>query len=312
MSTMDISVIVPIVERHGDLSAIYEEFSTTFGTLGKTYEFIFVVDGGLNGAFDQLKSLQYGTSPVKLVKLSKPFGESVALLVGLEKARGAYIFTVPPFFQVDPHGVATLWEELCNGYDLVVTRRHPRIDSRLNRLQSRMYHWLVAKAASVRFNDMSCGLKAMKRTVLEEVSLYGGMHRFIPILANKHGFKIKEIDVPQRKEAGIPRFMGFRRSPRYLLDVLIVLFITRFTMTPLRFFGGFAGLLAAIGGAITAYLGIYRLLGYGPIANRPLLLLGVLLMALGIQILSIGLIGELIIFIHARQVKQYKIEEYLE
>jgi len=317
MNDVVISVIVPVGRKHGDLNAIHREFSAVFRKLGKPYEFIFVVDGGLNGTFESLKRLKSeGESGeagrLRLVKLSKPFGESTALLVGFEKARGEYIFTLAPYFQADPEGVIRLWEELGNGYDLVVTRRDPRIDSRLNRIQSCVFHWLVSKATSMRFHDINCGLKAMRRSVVNEVNLYGSFHRFIPILAQTHGFRVKEIPVPQRKENTQIRIFGLGRYLRYFLDILTVLFITRFTMMPLRFFGGIAAALVLGGGAITGYLGVYRILGYGGIANRPLLLLGVLLVAVGIQIFSLGLIGELIVFIHARQIKQYHIAEILE
>ena len=314
MNDVVISVIVPVGGKHGDLHAIHREFSAVFRKLGKPYEFIFVVDGGLDDTFESLKRLksEEDGERLRLVKLSKSFGESTALLVGFEKARGEYIFTVASYFQADPEGVIKLWEELEKGYDLVVTRREPRIDSRLNRIQSRVFHWLVSKATSMRFHDINCGLKAMRRSVINEMNLYGSFHRFIPILAQTHGFRVKEVPVPQRKENARIRLFGLGRYLRYFLDILTVFFITRFTMMPLRFFGGIAAALVLAGGAITGYLGVYRILGYGGIANRPLLLLGVLLVAVGIQIFSLGLIGELIVFIHARQIKQYRIAEILE
>jgi hypothetical protein len=151
----------------------------------------------------------------------------------------------------------------------------------------------------------------MKRKVFEEIDLYGDLHRFIPILAAKYGFKTKEIKARQRKEDVAMRIVGPGIFVRRLLDMLTVFFITKFTMKPLRFFGLIGTALFGVGGIINGYLALYRLLGFGGIADRPLLLLGVILMVLGVQTLSIGLLGEIIIFTHARKIKEYNIEEYL-
>jgi hypothetical protein len=161
------------------------------------------------------------------------------------------------------------------------------------------------------FHDISCGLKGMKKRVLEEINLYGDLHRLFPILADNYGFIIKEIKAKQRSEDTTIRLVKMGSYTRRLLDILTIFFITKFTMKPLRFFGLVGMSFFGIGSIITGYLGFYRLLGFGGIAERPLLLLGVLLMVLGIQTLSIGLIGEIIIFIHARGLKEYHIEEYL-
>ncbi len=309
---LDISVIVPVVERYNNLHQLYSEFSSAFDKLDKSHEFIFVVDGGFFEAFEDLKKLKTKHPSIKIIKLVKNFGESMALSIGAEKAQGNYIFTLSSYFQVEPEIINTIWNELNNGYDLVLARRYPRIDSRLNRFQSLIFHWLIWKITSTHFHDISCGLKGMKRKVFEKIDLYGDLHRFIPILANKYGFKIKEVKARQRKEDTTIRLVRAGTYSRRLLDILTVFFITKFTMKPLRFFGLIGMALFGMGGVITGYLGLYRILGLGGIADKPLLLLGVILMVLGVQTLSIGLIGEIIIFTHARAVKEYNVEEYLE
>ncbi len=309
---IDISVMVPLVERYDNLHQLYYEFSSAFDKLDKSYEFIFMVNDDFNKAFEDLKKLKAEYPSIKIIKLVKNFGESVALTIGAEKAQGDYVFTLASYFQVEPESIKTIWSELNNGYDLILTRRYPRIDSRLNRLQSSIFHWIISKITSTHFHDISCGLKGMKKKVFEEINLYGDLHRFIPILADKCGFKIKEIEVKQRKEDSVLRLVRTGIYVRRLLDILTIFFVTKFTMKPLRFFGLIGMALFGIGGAITGYLGLYRLFGFGGIADRPLLLLGVILMALGVQTLSIGLIGEIIIFTHARDVKEYNVEEYLE
>ncbi|MFQ5963561.1 MAG: glycosyltransferase [Candidatus Scalinduaceae bacterium] len=308
---IDISVIVPVVERYDNFHKLYSEYSSAFDKLDKSYEFIFVVDGGFFEAFEDLKKLKTRHPSIKIIKLVKNFGESIALSVGAEKAQGDYIFTLASYFQVEPETINTIWNKLNNGYDLVLTRRYPRIDSKLNRLQSLIFHWIMSKITSTHFHDISCGLKGMKKKVFDEIQLYGDLHRFIPILAHKHGFKIKEVKARQRIEDTTIRLVGSGTYIRRLLDILTVFFISKFTMKPLRFFGLIGIALFGVGGIINGYLSFYKILGFGGIADRPLLLLGVILMVLGIQTLSIGLVGEIIIFTHARDIKEYNIEEYL-
>lgn len=308
---MDITIIVPVIERYDDLRKLYIEFSTAFEKLNKSYEFIFVVNAYFGDAIGELKELKADNPSIKIIKLNKNYGESTALKIGMEKARGEYIFTLASYFQVKPETISAIWEELNNGFDLVITRRFPRTDSKLNRLQSLIFHWLIRKIITTDYHDISCGLRGMKRNVLEEIDLYGDLHRFVPVLADKYGFKIKEIKAGQRKEDIAMRMAGPGIFVRRLLDLLTVFFIIKFTMRPLRFFGLIGISLFGVGGVISGYLALFRLLGFGGIADRPLLLLGVILMVLGVQTLSIGLIGEIIIFTHAKNIKEYKVEEYL-
>jgi len=297
---MDISIIVPVVERYDNLHKLYTEYSAAFDKLNKSYEFVFVVNGNFREAIECLKELKSENPSIKVIKLMKNFGESAALQRGMEKAQGDYIFTLASYFQVEPEAISTIWEELNNGYDLVITRRYPRTDSRLNRLQSFIFHWLIRKITTTDFHDISCGLRGMKRKVFEEIDLYGDLHS-----------KIKEIKARQRKEDVAIRIVGLGIFVRRLLDILTVFFIIKFTMKPLRFFGLIGISMFGIGGIVSGYLAIYKLLGYGGIADRPLLLLGIVLMVLGVQTLSIGLIGEIVIFTHAREIKEYNVEEYL-
>jgi Glycosyltransferases involved in cell wall biogenesis len=308
---MDISIIVPVVERYDNLRKLYSEYSSSFDKLDKSYEFIFVVYGQFCEALEDLKKLKTENSSMKIIKLTKNNSESDALSVGFQKAQGSYLFTLASYFQVESEAVDTIWNELNNGYDLVLTRRFPRTDSIFNRLQSFIFHGLIRKMTKTDFHDISCGLRGMRRKVFEKIDLYGDLHRFIPILADKYGFKIKEINARQRKEDFAIRIAGPGIFFRRLLDMLTIFFIIKFTMKPLRFFGLIGIALFGIGGIVSGYLALYRLLGYGGIADRPLLLLGVILMVLGVQTLSIGLIGEIIIFTHARGIKEYNVEEYL-
>ncbi len=201
---------------------------------------------------------------------------------------------------------------LSEDVDLVISRRSPSADSLFNRLRAWVFHRLVSMVSGRRYHDLACRLRAMKRKVAEEVSLYGDLHYFFPVLAYQRGFKITEVSVqPSRYDTGRRAFQpgGYLRR---VLDLFNLLFLVKFTRKPLRFFGS-AGLgLFVFGTVITAYLGVYRLFDFGGISHRPLLVLGVLLMVVGVQLFSIGLLGELIIFTHARHVKDYEVGEILD
>jgi glycosyltransferase involved in cell wall biosynthesis len=308
----DVSVVIPIVERVGDLRQLHNEFAAELERLGKTFEFIFVVDESQRGCVPVLRELQSVVeTEIVIVLLGGAFGESAALTLGLERARGEKVLTLASYFQVDPRGLASAFEALDAGADLVAGRRHPRIDSFFNRLQSRLFHSFVGRLTGTRFNDVSCGFKLMKRRVASELNLYGGLHRFIPLLALNRGFSVTEVPLPQRNEDRGTRYYGTGVYLGRLLDILTVFFLTKFTRTPLRFFGLLGSALFALGFLLDLIAVVQRAVLDQGIADRPILLLGVLLMVLGVQTLSLGLVGEIIIFTHARNVREYQVAEVI-
>jgi glycosyltransferase involved in cell wall biosynthesis len=311
-SEPDVSVVVPIVERYGDLKQIYHEFAAELARLGKSCELIFVVDDSQRSALPVLRELQReNETEISIVLLGGSFGESAALTFGLERARGEAVITLAAYFQVEPRGIAAALEALDQGVDLVAGRRFPRIDSFWNRLQSRLFHVFVRKLTNTDFHDISCGFKAMKRRVGRELKLYGGMHRFIPVLALNRGFSVREVPMPQRSEDRGTRYYGTGVYLGRLLDILTIFFLMKFTRTPLRFFGLLGVGLFAAGFAIDLLVAAQKLIQHVEIADRPVLLLGVLLMVLGMQTLSLGLLGEIIIFTHARNIREYQVAEVL-
>jgi glycosyltransferase involved in cell wall biosynthesis len=311
----EVSVVIPIVERYGDLRQLYHEFAAELERLGKPAEFIFVVDESQRGALPVLRELQRelqgeSGSEILIIALGGAFGESAALTLGLERARGEKILTLASYFQVDPRGLADAFNALETA-DMVVGRRHPRIDSMLNRVQSRLFHSAVGRLTGTHFHDISCGFRLMKRRVSRELNLYGGLHRFIPLLALSRGFTVKEIPLRQRDEDRATRYPGTGVYLGRLLDILTVFFLTKFTRTPLRFFGLLGTGLFAAGFVIDLIAVVQRAVTDQGLADRPILLLGVLLMVLGVQTLSLGLIGEIIIFTHARNVREYQVAEVI-
>jgi glycosyltransferase involved in cell wall biosynthesis len=308
----DVSVVVPIVERFGDLLQLYHEFSAELTRLGCSSEFIFVVDDSQRDALKVLRELQKGEDDrISILQLSGSFGESAALMLGLERARGEKIMTLAAYFQVEPRGIGPALAALDDGVDLVAGRRFPRIDSFYNRVQSRLFHWFLRRLTSTDFHDISCGFKVMRRRVTRELHIYGGQHRFIPILAMNRGFTVREMDMPHREEDRRTRFHGTGAYLGRLLDILTIFFLVRFTRTPLRFFGLLGLALFLAGFAIDLIVALQKLVLNTEIADRPVLLLGVLLMVLGMQTLSLGLLGEMIIFTHARNVRDYRVAEVI-
>ncbi len=310
---VELSVIVPITERWNDLAELHARYSEEFAGHGRPFEFLFVLDGPREDALHQLRALKREHPEVRVVMLNRPFGEATALSVGFAQARGATLITLASYEQVEPPEVHLLLERLRQERtDLVVSWRHPRIDSTFNHWQSAVFHWLVCRLTGTQYHDVSCGLRAMKRRVADEIQLYGDLHRFLPILAFERGFKVAEVPVRQSAQDARRRIYGPGVYLRRVLDVLTLFFLFKFTKKPLRFFGLLSVGLCASGAAITTYLGLYRLLGFGGIAGRPLLILGVLLLVLGVQLFSIGLLGEILIFTHAQARKDFTVEEFLD
>jgi glycosyltransferase involved in cell wall biosynthesis len=316
----DVSVVIPIVERYGDLRQLYREFAAELDRLGKHAEFLFVVDESQKGALPVLRELQSEQredDEIVIITLGGSFGESAALTLGLERARGERILTLASYFQVDPRGLASAFDALdapdavAGGADMVVGRRHPRIDSSFNRLQSTLFHRLLGRLTGTRFHDISCGFKLMRRRVGRELNLYGGLHRFIPLLALSRGFKVVEVPLPQRDEDRGTRYHGTGAYLGRMLDILTVFFLTKFTRTPLRFFGLLGTALFGLGFAVDLIVATQKVFFGSGLADRPALLLGVLLMVLGVQTLSLGLIGEIIIFTHARNIREYQVAEVI-
>lgn len=308
----EVSVVIPIIDRFGDLCQLYKEFAAELQQLGKTFEFIFVVDDRMSRVIPVLRDLQASEpGEIVIVMLGGTFGESAALTLGLERARGEKIAVLAAYFQVEPSGLKDAFAALDSGADLVAGRRHPRIDSWFNRLQSGLFHRFVRGLTSTDFHDISCGFKVMKRRVARELNIYGGLHRFIPILALHRGFTVREIPLRQRVEDRGMRIHGTGAYLGRLLDLLTIFFLMKFTRTPLRFFGLLGTALFGAGFVLDLVVAVERVVFDVGISERPLLLLGVLLMVLGVQTLSLGLVGEIIIFTHARNIREYQVAEIL-
>ena len=232
-SSIDLSVVVAISERHDDLHQLYVDYNRELSNYEYSNEFIFVLDGPHNSALEDLQKLQRNHENVRIIALNHWVGEATALSVGFENAKGRHIITLASYFQVEPFEMKRILGKLINDDDdLVVSWRHPRIDSLFNRIQSKVFHWLTKLLTGKSFHDISCGLRAMKAEVAQEVPLYGDLHRFFPLLAFRRGFKISEIQVQQSHHDCEMRLNRPGVYLRRLLDLLALFFCLSLPKSP--------------------------------------------------------------------------------
>jgi glycosyltransferase involved in cell wall biosynthesis len=302
-----ISVVVPIVERADELVAMYRSFAQALDTRGQPYEFIFVFDGRFTPP-PELVALTRDNSKVRIHRFAREFGETAALRLGIEKSRGDLILTLPAYFQVRSEGIGQLLDAVDGGADMAVANRSPRMDSWLNRVQSRAFHSIIRGVSRQQFHDMACGVRAMRRPVAEALPLYGDLHRFIPALALREGYRVQEVDLAQHPSDARTRVYRPGVYLRRLLDIAAFFFLAKFTEKPLRFFGLVGSAFFGAGALISVILLIQRVEGQG-IANRPVLLLAVLLVALGVQLIGLGLVGEIIVHLRAPHRRAYRVRE---
>jgi glycosyltransferase involved in cell wall biosynthesis len=306
-----VSVVIPVGRRQANVVDLYGEYRAGLELLGRPYEVIYVLDGPRPEAAAGLEALQGRGEEIAVISLTRAFGEATALMAGFERAKGSIVVTLPAYYQIEGGEIAKLVAGL-DSADVVVGRRWPRAGGRLDRLRRAAFHSLVGRVTGSRFQDLGCGARALKRRVIEEITLYGDQHRFLALLADRQGFRVVESDVRQspkdRNERGYPA----REYAHRALDILTVLFLVRFTKKPLRFFGMLGVVTFALGAALIAYLVVERLFFGQPLAERPALLLSSLLAVLGLQLFAIGLLGELIIFTHARAIREYQVEKVIE
>jgi hypothetical protein len=301
-----VSVLVVVSERPVPLHRLYEAYASSLHEAGWTFEFIFVMEAASTGRAEQLLERQRAGEPVRVVEVGQSVGDATLLQLAAARARGEILLAVPAYWRVDPQSVPALLQAVVKGADMAVARRWPRADSWINRLQNRAFHGLLRQVGATQLNDLACGVRAFRRAVLDDVPLYGDFHRFFPLLADRSGFRVEEVPMPQHPDDVSPRVYAPGIYLRRMLDLLGMFFLLRFTNRPLRFFGVVGSALALGGAAILGVLAVQRLGGQG-IADRPVLLLGVLLLALGVQAIALGLVGEIIVFLSSPEHPPYRI-----
>jgi len=288
-----ISVVIPVHNEERSVALLHDELASAFAGDGRAWEAVYVDDGSTDGTFAALTRLHAASDHVRVVRLRRNFGKAAALGAGFAEAAGEIVVTIDGDLQDDPAEIPRLLAKLDEGFDLVSGWKTKRRDPLSRRIPSRIFNAVAGKVSGVRLHDMNCGLKAYRAEVVEGMQLYGELHRYIPVLAHYRGYRVTELPVNHRpREHGRSNY-GVERYVRGFLDLLTVTFMGRYRHRPLHLFGG-VGLLFSLLGSITlVYLTIVKLAGHA-IGGRPLLLLGVLLVVVGIQLLSLGLLSELI------------------
>lgn len=291
---MNISVVIPIFNEEENVALLYQELSGVMASLNCDYEILFIDDGSSDSTLSILKSIQAGDSSVVVVQFRKNFGQTAALSAGFDYARGEVIITMDGDLQNDPHDIPRLIEKINEGFDVVTGWRYDRKDDFLSRrLPSIIANRIISFTTGVALHDYGCTLKAFRKEVIKNIRLYGEMHRFIPAIASGMGISFTEIKVNHRaRQFGTSKY-GISRTIRVVLDLITVKFLLSYATRPIQIFG-LLGIISGTAGFIIALIMTIQRQFFGvPLSDRPLLLFAVLLIFIGIQFVSIGLIAEL-------------------
>lgn len=304
------SIIILTRNNRGDIARLHRELLAALALWKKPHELIYVDDGSTDGTWRELATIAQSSPRVKVARLRSSFGEASALDAGVQIARGAVLLYFTCRVRVKVEDALNLLHQIEAGEDVVIGVRYPRRDSGLNRIVSRLFNGLTNKMTGLHLHDVNSGVLALRRQVLDHVPYYGTLNAFLPVLAQRQGYRIAEGRVEQ-----LPGHFDQSLYPknyiRRTLDLVSVIFLSKYSKKPLHFLGFIGVLLTLIGAAINLYLFAYRILGFGGIAGKPMLLLGAILFIIGIQMISIGLLAEMIIFTHAKEIKDYNIEEII-
>lgn len=294
-----ISVVVPVRNEEGSLPRLYEELAEALDPDG-LWEVVFVDDGSTDGTYSALARLHDAHERVRVVRLRRNFGKAAAFAAGFEQAGGDVVVTIDADLQDDPAEIPRLLAKLDEGFDLVSGWKTRRRDPLVRRALSRIFNAAVSAVSGLRLHDVNCGLKAYRGEVVRGLDLYGELHRFIPVLAHQEGYRVAELPVRHRPRAHGQSRYGPERYLRGFFDLLTVSFMGRYRHRPLHLFGGLGLLLGLIGFGILVYLTALKIAGEA-IGHRPLLTLGVLLLVVGIQLFSLGLVSELVTAQHEQR-----------
>jgi glycosyltransferase involved in cell wall biosynthesis len=296
-----ISVVVPVHNEERSIGLLHEELQAALDPLGEEWEAVYVDDGSTDESFSALTRLHAREDNVRVVRLRRNFGKAAALAAGFAQAAGERVITIDGDLQDDPSEIPQLLAKLEEGFDVVSGWKTRRRDPLSRRLPSKLFNWVAGWMSGLRLHDMNCGLKAYRAEVVHNLVLYGELHRFIPVLAHEQGYRVAELPVNHRpREHGRSRY-GMERYLRGFLDLLTVSFMGRYRHRPLHLFGGLGLLLGGSGVVLLVYLTVVKLTGHA-IGQRPLLTLGVLLVVVGMQFFTLGLISEMITSHHEERV----------
>lgn len=291
-----ISVVIPLLNEEESLPELARQLENVLERVARgKYEVLFVDDGSTDDSFRVIQDIHARNQRFKAIRFRTNHGKSAALAIGFSECKGDIVITMDADLQDDPNEIPSLVAKLEEGYDLVSGWKRKRHDPWHKTMPSKLFNAVTSRMSGIRLHDFNCGLKGYRREVIENVQVYGEMHRYIPALAHWEGFRVTEIPVQHRaRQHGVSKF-GMSRFLKGYLDLLTVMFTTRYIKRPLHFFGAVGSLFAVVGFVTDLYLVIEWSLGRTSLSNRPLALFGVAMIIVGVQLISIGLIGELIV-----------------
>ena len=301
---MKVSLVIPLFNEEYSINTLYEEI---IQSINHDYEIIFIDDGSTDQSSEVIKEIARQNPNVKLIKFRRNFGKSAALNTGFKYASGDIIITLDADLQDDPKEIPRFLEKLKAGWDLVCGWKTDRKDPLSKTLPSKFFNFISSLVFQCLLHDYNCGFKAYQRHVIREIDIYGEMHRYIPALALAKGFKVTEIPIGHRKRKFGKSKYGKERYVRGFLDLLTVKLVTQYIKSPLYLFGGLGTLLSGTGIIIALYLSMLKILGIIYLTNRPLLFLAILLIIVGLQFISIGLMGELLVY----QARKFQKDEFI-
>lgn len=302
-----LSLVIPLYNEEDNINPLYDQVCQILQQGGHEYEIIFVDDGSTDGSLSILEELASLDKRVKVIQLQKNYGKSAALDAGFRESAGEIIITMDADLQDDPTYIPDFLAKIHDGYDLVIGWRHRRRDALFKRISSRIFNKITSRLMGVKLHDLNCGFKAMRRKTLTNLHLYPELHRFIPVLIASQGYQVSEIVVNHfHRRSGRSKY-GMERYPAAFLSLISVFFIKRYLENPFFFFGGLGMTLFLLGLGLCSYLTALWFSG-NSIGQRPALLLGILLIIVGIQFISFGFLGELIIRKDKRNTPHYLIK----
>lgn len=294
--TVDVSVVIPLLNEAENLESLHAQLDAALSGIYRTYEIIFVDDGSTDGSFEILQEIAARDPHVRVIQLRRNFGQTPAFSAGFDQARGEVIVTMDADLQNDPADIPMLLDKMDEGYDIVSGWRVRRQDQYLKRrLPSKIANALISYMTGVKLHDYGCSLKAYRREVVTNLHLYGEMHRFIPALASWMGVRVAEVPVNHRARRFGRSKYGLSRVTRVILDLITVKFLLNYGTRPIQVFGLVGALCFVLGSAIGLYLSALKIFFGEGLSDRPLLLLAVLLVVLGVQLIIMGLLGELVV-----------------
>jgi len=312
---LDLSLVIPVYNEAENLEILYREIKSSCENLGKSYEVIFIDDGSTDDSALVLTNIWKQYPAIKIIKLRKNFGQTAALSAGFDHSRGEVIITLDADLQNDPADFGLLIKKIEEGYDIASGWRVKRKDKLFSRrLPSSTANWLISAITRVKLHDYGCTLKAFRKEVLKSINLYGEMHRFIPAIASQMGVSIAEVKVNHRPRRFGKSKYSMLRFVKVMLDLLTVKFFLTYSTRPLQIFGIFGIASGSVGGVMALYLSYRRLILLESIANRPLLFLAILLIVIGFQFITLGLLAEILVRTYHESLEKriYYIREIIE